>query len=75
MLAIAGPQLSRRDELLALIVTVLASAAIVVVPVLYVVLLPAVCAIAALTAPIGRRVPMAMAVWVPLSLAVLVGTA
>jgi hypothetical protein len=73
VLAIAGPHLSRRADLLALAVTALAALAVVVVPTLYLAALPAACGAAALAAPSGRRAASALAVWVPVSLAVVVG--
>lgn len=74
VVAIAGPHLSRRAELAALWVTALAALVTVVVPGLYTVLLPAACAAAASLVPPGRRLRVAMAVWCPLSLAVVLGT-
>lgn len=73
MLAIAGPQLSRRAEVLALWVTALAALAVAVVPTLYLAALPAACGAMAVAAPPGRRFASALAVWVPVSLAVVVG--
>ena len=73
MVAIAGPQLSRRAELLALVVTALAALAVAVVPALYLAALPAACGAMALAAPSGHRLTSAAAVWVPVSLAVFVG--
>lgn len=73
VIAIAGPELSRRAEVAALLVTALAALAVVVVPTLYLVALAAACGAAALVAPAGRRVASALAVWVPVSLAVVVG--
>src|SRR5690606_37723629 len=72
VLAITGP-LPRRAESFALLVTALAALVTVVVPVLYVVLLPAVCAAVAISVPDGHRLAAAMAVWAPLSLAAAVG--
>ena len=74
MVAITGPHLSRRNETLALVATALAALATVIAPVLYVVLLPAACAATAVAAPDGRRVLAAMAVWFPVSAAVVLGT-
>ena len=74
MVAIAGPRLSRRAELAALWVTALAALVTVVVPGLYAVLLPAACSAAAVLAPSGRRLSAAVAVWCPVSLAVVLGT-
>lgn len=73
MLAIAGPRLSRRGEVLGLFVTALAALAVVIVPTLYVAALPAACGAMAVVAPPGRRFAAALAVWVPVSLAVVVG--
>lgn len=74
MVAIAGPQLSRRAESLALLVTALAALSTVLVPALYAVLLPTACATVALVAPRGRRALATMVVWFPVSLAVVLGT-
>ena len=71
MVAITGMQLSRRNEYLALSLLVLGMVAAVVVPVLYVVVVPVVCAGGASVAPTGRRMLTAMAMWVPVSAAVL----
>ncbi|MCO8125678.1 hypothetical protein NHL50_00450 [Acidimicrobiia bacterium EGI L10123] len=73
VLAITGPALSRRRELFALTVTAVAALAAVVVPTLYVAVLPVACGAVALSAPAGRRLPAALAVWAPVSLAVVVG--
>lgn len=73
VVAIAGPQLSRRAEVLALLVTALAALAVAVVPTLYLVALPVACGAMALAAPPGRRFASAVTVWVPVSLAVVVG--
>lgn len=73
MVAIAGPRLSRRAEVLALLVTGLAALAVAVVPTLYLAALPTACGAMALAAPRGRRFASALAVWVPVSLAVVVG--
>lgn len=73
MVAIAGAQLTRRAELLVLALTALAALAVVVVPTLYLAALPAACGAMALAAPAGRRFASAVAVWVPVSLAVVVG--
>lgn len=74
MVAITGPRLTRRAESVTLVVTALAALATVLVPALYAVLLPATCAAMAVAAPRGRRAVSAMAVWVPMSTAVVVGT-
>jgi len=75
VVAITGTDLSRRAELVALWATALAALVTVVVPSLYVVALPAACAAVAMAAPRGRRLPAALVVWVPLSVAVvLAGT-
>lgn len=73
VLAVAGPHLSRPAEVLALVVTALAALAVVVVPTLYLAALAAACGATALVAPAGRRTASALVVWVPVSLAVLVG--
>jgi hypothetical protein len=73
VVAIAGAQLTRRAELLVLALTALAALAVVVVPTLYLAALPAACGAMALAAPAGRRFASAVAVWVPVSLAVVVG--
>lgn len=73
MIAVAGPELSRRAEVLVLVATALAALVVVVVPALYLAALPAVCGAAALVAPPGRRFASALTVWVPVSLAVVVG--
>lgn len=59
--------------MLALVVTALAALAVVVVPTLYLAALTAACGATALAAPAGRRFPSALAVWVPVSLAVVIG--
>ena len=73
VIAIAGPELSRRSEVLALYVTALAALAVVIVPTLYVAALPAACGAMAVAAPAGRRFASALAVWVPVSIAVVLG--
>lgn len=73
MLAISGPQLSRRNEVAALVLTVLAAVTTVIAPVLYVVLLPATCAAVGAVAPAGRRIVTGMVVWFPVSLGVVLG--
>ena len=75
MVAISGPELNRRAELLVLVITAVAALLAAVVPVYYVVLLPLACASMALVAPAGRRTASAMAVWFPVSAGLLVGTA
>ncbi len=75
MVAIAGPHLSRRAESLSLLIVALAAIATVIVPVLYVLLLPAACVASGALAPAGRRVVTAMVVWFPVSAAVVLGTA
>ncbi len=72
MVAITGHGLSRRNEHLALVLLVVGMVAAVVVPVLYVVVVPVVCAAGASVAPTGRRLLTAMAMWVPMSAAVIV---
>lgn len=72
MVAITGYSLSRRNELLALVLLALGVIASVVVPVFYVVVVPLVCAVGASVAPHGRRVQTAMAMWLPVSIALLV---
>ena len=72
MVAITGIQLSRRNEHFALALLVFGMVAAVVVPVFYVVIVPMVCAAGASVAPPGRRILTAMAMWVPVSAAVLV---
>lgn len=74
VVAIAGPHLSRRGELLALVVTALAALVTAVVPALYAVLLPVACAAMAAAAPQGRRVASAAVIWFPVSFAVVLGT-
>lgn len=74
VVAIAGPHLSRRAETVALLATALAALVTVVVPALYAVLLPAACTSVAAAAPRGHRLASALVVWVPVSLAVVVGT-
>lgn len=69
MAAIVGTPLSPRSEALILVATVLALMTTVIVPVSYVVAVPAVCLGAAAVAPGGRRVLAAMAAWLPVSLA------
>lgn len=75
MAAICGPGVSRRAELVALLSTVLAIVTTVVAPTLYLVALPATCAVVAVAAPTGRRSVTALAVWVPVSAGVVVGLA
>lgn len=75
MVAISGPELTRRAEILVLALTAVAALLAAIVPVYYVVLLPLVCASMAIAAPPGRRTASAMAVWFPVSGALLVGTA
>ena len=73
MIAIAGPELSRRAEVLVLAATALAALVVVIVPTLYLAALPAACGATALVAPAGRRFASALTVWVPVSVAVVVG--
>lgn len=73
VLAITGPGLSRRRELFALAVTAAAALAAATVPTLYLAALPLACGAMALSAPAGRRLPAAFAVWASLSLAAVVG--
>lgn len=73
MVAIAGAQLTRRAEVLALAMTALAALAVVIVPAAYLAALPLACGAVALSAPTGRRLPASMAVWASVSLAVVVG--
>jgi steroid 5-alpha reductase family enzyme len=75
MAAICGPGISRRAELLALVATALAIVSTVIAPMLYLLALPAACAMAAAAAPPGRRSVIALAVWVPVSAGVLLGVA
>jgi len=75
VVAVTGPHLSRRAELLALAATALAALLTVVVPTLYVLALPAACLAVAAAAPQGRRLPAVLVTWVPLSLAVVVAGA
>lgn len=58
---------------MALTVTVLAILSSVVAPMFYVVAAPVACGAAAVTAPRGRRSVAAIAVWVPVSAAVMIG--
>ncbi len=74
MVLIAGGRIPRHHEKAALALTAVLIGVVVVAPVLYVVLLPLACAIVSTVAPIGRRLPVAMATWFPISAAVLVGT-
>lgn len=74
MVAITGPQLRRHHEVLALGATALAAVLTVVVPVAYVLALPAACAATAAAAPAGRRLAASLTVWVPLSIAAAVGS-
>lgn len=69
MVAVTGPLLSRRAELLALWCTAAAALATAVVPALYVLTLPAACAATAAAAPRGRRLAAALVVWLSVSLA------
>lgn len=73
MVAITGP-LPRPFELAALLVTALAAVVTTVVPATYLATMPAAVAAVAVAAPAGRRVAGAFTVWVPLSLAVVLGT-
>lgn len=73
MVAILGPELSRRRELLGLSITAAAAVLAVLVPVAYVVLVVAACGAMAGLAPSGRRAIAALAVWVPVSAAVVLG--
>lgn len=66
---------SRRAERVAQLTIALGAVLIAVVPVYYVIVLPACCALAGLVAPVGRRLVSAMAAWVPVSAAVLLGLA
>jgi len=75
MTAISGLEPPRRADRIALSVTVLAILSSVVAPMLYVIAAPMACAAAAVTAPRGRRSLTAMAVWVPVSAAVVIGVA
>lgn len=72
MVAITGQALSRRHEQLALTLLVFGVIAAVVVPVFYVLIVPMVCAAGAALAPSGRKALTAMAMWVPVSAAVVV---
>ena len=75
MVAICGPELSRRADRFALAVTAFAVLGAFVVPMLYLVVLPAACGAAAVAAPPGRRSVTAVATWVPVSAAVILGVA
>lgn len=75
MAAICGLGLSRRAERLALGATGLAVLLSVLTPMFYVVAVSMACASAALAAPAGRRSVTALAVWFPVSAAVVVGLA
>lgn len=71
--AICGLELSRRAERFALAVTGLAVLLSVLTPMFYVVAVAVACASAAMAAPAGRRSVTALAVWFPVSAAVVVG--
>lgn len=73
MVAVTGPHLSRRAELLVLACTALAALVTAVVPSAYVVALPAACGVVTAAAPSGRRLAAALVTWAALSLAVVVG--
>jgi len=60
-------------ERAALLATALAALVIVIVPIAYVLALPAACAGTAAATPAGRRLAAALTVWTPLSLAAAVG--
>ncbi len=73
MVAILGPEVSRRRELLGLAITAAAAVFAVVVPVTYLLTLVAACGAMAGLAPSGRRAIAAVAAWVPVSAAVVLG--
>ena len=73
MTAISLSDPPRRADRTALTVTALAILSSVVAPMLYVIAAPAACGAAAITAPRGRRSMTALAVWVPVSAAVMIG--
>lgn len=75
MAAICGIELSRRAEQGALLATIVAVVLAVLAPVLYAVALGLACGGAAAAAPSGRRAVTALAAWVPVSTAVVVGLA
>lgn len=75
MAAICGLELSRRAEHAALLATMVAVILAVVAPVLYALALGLACGAGAAAAPTGRRAVTALAVWVPVSAALVVGTA
>ncbi|MDZ7674330.1 MAG: hypothetical protein U5K30_04590 [Acidimicrobiales bacterium] len=74
MVAITGPHLSRRAEVLGLATCALAAVVVVLMPALYLVVLSCACAAMATVAPPGRRTLAALAVWLPVSAAVLLST-
>jgi hypothetical protein len=73
VVAITGPRLSRRAELVALWATAAAALVSVVIPMLYLVALPMACVAMAAAAPAGRRLPPTVAVWTVVSVGALVG--
>lgn len=73
MNAASPPDPPRRPDRIALGVTALAILSSVVAPMLYVLAVPAACGTAAVTAPRGRRSVTAVAVWLPVSAAVMIG--
>ncbi len=75
MIAISGSSIPRHLDAFALAVTTLAVMAAVVVPASYAVVVVAACTTAAVAAPGGRRGVAALAVWAPISVAVVLGVA
>jgi hypothetical protein len=75
VVAITGPRLSRRAELVALWSTAAAALLTFVIPVLYLLALPLACTAMAAAAPAGRRLPPTVAVWTVVSVGALVGGA
>lgn len=73
MTAISLSDPPRRADRMALTVTALAILSSVVAPMLYVIAAPVACGAAAVTAPPGRRSVTAVAVWLPVSVAVVIG--
>lgn len=75
MVALCGLELSRRAEHAALVATMIAVILAVLAPVLYAVALGLACGAGVVAAPAGRRTVAAMAGWLAVSAALVVGLA